>query len=195
MTIAKNTYIGGIDQDTSPHKTKATTSDFAGWLKNSAPETLQKMIINLTGILKSIRNIEIYESVIEGVEYIKSRLESFAKLGRKGADVTNTQKAALKLSNQDKEALDAGITSLEDTMSTTQPQQPQTEPVNESVIPRTKHGPGKIFDVNSTVDENVETVQDANKKKLKGINEGWEAYKKKNTPNKQKPNDFTLLMG
>ena len=25
MTIAKNTYIGGIDQDTSPHKTKATT--------------------------------------------------------------------------------------------------------------------------------------------------------------------------
>lgn len=68
--------------------------------------------------------------------------------------------------------------------------------INESIKPRTKRGPGKIFDIYcENTEQNVETMQDINKKKLQKINEGWKKYSEKKTPNKQKPDDFILLMG
>ncbi len=68
--------------------------------------------------------------------------------------------------------------------------------MTESIKPRTKSGPGKIFDIYSeNNDQNAETMQDINKKKLQKINEGWKKYSEKKTPNKQKPDDFILLMG
>ena len=72
------------------------------------------------------------------------------------------------------------------------------EPVDENVVvPTTKQGPGKIYDINQQIQENKEDKQDAANARKNLLTEGWNKMSDRSIKNSKnaKPDDFTLLIG
>jgi hypothetical protein len=72
------------------------------------------------------------------------------------------------------------------------------EPVDENaVVPTTRQGPGKIFDVNQPLQESKEDPEKAENARKTLLTEGWNKMSDKSMKNSKnaKPDDFTLLIG
>ena len=175
------TNVAAINQG-SDIKKKDTIERINTWLQKQ-PERSKNLNLYLNNILTGIKKLEVFENIIEGLQ----KVSKFSKLGRKGAMATNAVKFKGLTPEDEKEI----ISDLNTVISGTE----QTQEVAETVTPTTNVGPGKIYDPSAICEEKTETQDDIKTKNIQNLNESWKKYSLKKTPNKQKPDDFVILMG
>lgn len=171
--------------DPSKDTTGDTISRFVNWLirgvgaQGSAEIIRKNMITKLAEIMQLVKKLEVDETVIDGFKLIIARIQKFKEMGKKG----NLAKLKFKNMNpKTQDEINSAVEELENHIETT---------ANTS----TGVGPGKIADVNmQPVNESVLSCDKINKK-LNKINNGWNIYKQKNNPNKEKPNGFNIVIG
>ena len=163
----------------NPETATEITQEFSGWLNGEHGIGMRnKMIESLTNIMNSVKNIEKIDAINQGYDSVIERFKHMSDIGKRGGEATASKRLVIKgLTPGDEKEIDATLN------------------IPDEVVQTTKTGPGKVADLNSNPVETVQTEDDIKRQNIQNLNESWKKYSLKKTPNKQKPDDFVILMG